>query len=194
VRRCGKPGSRLFHQLLELSADLSHDEGAAPPPQTPVSGLNALAQDEATGKRAMADDNFSGFGEAIRKAGEIFAEAVAAVSKTLENIASQAAMSDRERLLENWLRIARMSKDAIIIAIEQAYQYLEREVRRTAGAAASSSQSNPIDALVENWRKATEAFTSGNWNEEARKQADNIQKILAGGIRAWQRLWEPERK
>jgi hypothetical protein len=139
-------------------------------------------------------DNLSDIGEAIRKASEAYTQAIAAVSKALQNIATQSGGPDRDRLVENWLRVARMSKDGIITAIEQAYEFWEREVRRSAGGSTSARASNPIDAWVENWRKATEAFNAGNWGEEARKQAENVQKILTDGIRAWQRTWEPEKK
>ena len=139
-------------------------------------------------------DNLSDIGEAIRKASEAYAEAIAAVSKALQNIAAQAGGGDRDRLIENWLRVARMSKDGMITAIEQAYEFWEREVRRTATGNPSATRSNPMDALAENWRKATEAFASGNWSEEARKQAQNVQKILSDGVRAWQRMWESEKK
>jgi hypothetical protein len=138
-------------------------------------------------------DNLSDIGEAIRKATEAYTQAIAAVSKALKNIAAQASGGDRDRLVENWLRVARMSKDGMVTAIEQAYEFWEREVRRSAGGGAGKS-SNPMDAWSENWRKATEAFTSGNWGEEARKQAESVQKILAEGIRGWQRMWGPEKK
>src|SRR5437868_14506940 len=118
-------------------------------------------------------DNISGIGEALRKAGEAYAEAIAAVSKALQNLATQAGGGDRERLVENWLRVARMSKDGMITAIEQAYEYWERQVRQTATGSQSSRPSSPMDPWAENWRKATEAFTSGNWSDEARKQAEN---------------------
>ena len=139
-------------------------------------------------------DNLSGIGEAIRKASEAYAEAIAAVNRALQNLATQAGGGDRERLVENWLRVARMSKDGMITAIEQAYEYWERQVRQTAAGSQSSRPSSPMDAWAENWRKATEAFTSGNWSDEARKQAENVQKILSDGIQSWQRLWEPEKK
>jgi hypothetical protein len=135
-------------------------------------------------------DNLSDIGEAIRKASEAYAQAIAAVSKVLQKIAAEASGGDRDRLLENWLRVARMSKDGMITAIEQAYDFWEREVRRTATGSASTKQSSPIDSWAENWRKATEAFATGNWSEEARKQAETVQKILTEGIRTWQRVWE----
>ncbi len=139
-------------------------------------------------------DNLSDIGEAIRKASEAYAEAIAAVSKALQNIAAQAGGGERDQLIENWLRVARMSKDGMITAIEQAYEFWEREVRRGSTSGASAKPPNPMDAWAENWRKATEALASGNWSAEARKQAESVQKILTDGIRAWQRMWTPEKK
>lgn len=138
-------------------------------------------------------DNLSDVGEAIRKASEAYAQAIAAVSRALQNIVP-AGGADRERLVENWLRVARMSKDGMVTAIEQAFQFWENEVRRSTSGGTSARSSNPMDAWAENWRKATETFTSGNWNEDARKQAENVQKILADGIRAWQKMWEPQKQ
>lgn len=147
----------------------------------------------------MATDNLSGIGDAIRKASEAYAEALSAVGKALQNLAGGAGGGDRDRLVENWLRIARMSKDGMITALEQGFELWEREVRRTVAAARGGSQresSNPMDAWAENWRRATEAFSggAGSFGEEARKQAETVQKTLQDGLRAWQRLWEPEKK
>ena len=145
-------------------------------------------------------DNLSGIGDAIRKASEAFADAIAAVSKTIQGAAAQGGGADRDRIVEQWLRIARMSKDGVITAIEHGFEVWEREVRRTrtSGGESTKASSNPMDAWAENLRKATEAFTGGsgatNFGEEARKQAEAVQKTLADGIRAWQRLWEPEKK
>jgi hypothetical protein len=139
-------------------------------------------------------DNLSGIGEAIRKASEAYAEAISTMTKTLQNLAGQAGGMDRERMVENWLRVARMSKDGIITAIEQSYEFWEREVRRNMGGGPSANSTSPMDAWAENWRKATEAFSSGNWSDEARKQAENVQKVLADGVRAWQRMWQPEKE
>jgi hypothetical protein len=147
----------------------------------------------------MAADNLSGIGDAIRKASEAYVEALNAVGKALQNLAGGAAGSDRDRLVENWLRVARMSKDGVITALEQGFELWEREIRRTAATAkgaAPSASSNPMDAWAENWRRATEAFSggAGGLGEEARKQAESVQKSLQEGLRAWQRLWEPEKK
>ncbi|MBV8775403.1 MAG: hypothetical protein JO166_24180 [Deltaproteobacteria bacterium] len=139
-------------------------------------------------------DNLSDIGEAIRKASEAYAQAIAAVNNALQNIITQATSGDRDRLVDNWLNVARMSKDGIITAIEQAYEFWEREVRRSASGGTSARAANPMDAWAENWRKATESFTTGNWGEEARRQADSVQKILTEGIRSWQRMWDAEKK
>ena len=59
-------------------------------------------------------DYFSGVSEAIEKASVAFTETLSTVSSVLQNIAGQApAGADRDRIVENWLRIARMSKDGV---------------------------------------------------------------------------------
>lgn len=150
----------------------------------------------------MATEDLSSIGDVIRKAGEAFAETLAAVNKAVKDIAAQASGADREQMVENWLRAARMGKDGMVSALEQGFQWWERkvreQVRRTADAADAGSAkkpANPMEAWAENWRKATEAFTaSGDWPTAARKQAEAVQKTLQDGLRAWQRLWETEKK
>ncbi|MBE3605093.1 hypothetical protein IMX07_15900 [bacterium] len=146
----------------------------------------------------MANDTLAGIGEAIRKAAAAYADALSAVGKALQDVAGSAAGADRDRLVENWLRVARMSKDGVITALEQGFELWEREIRRTAALARSAGgerPSNPADVWAENWRRATEAFGNvGGWGDEARKQAEAVQKTLQDGLRAWQRLWEPDKK
>lgn len=146
----------------------------------------------------MASEDLSGIGEAIRKASEAYVEALTAVTRALAKLAAQTgAGPDRERMVENWLRVARMSKDGVIGALEQGFELWEREVRRmiAGGAGAAPKAANPIEAWADNWRKATEAFTgSGPWGAEARKQAEAVQEMLQESLRAWQRLWEPPKK
>lgn len=148
----------------------------------------------------MAKEDFPGIGDVIRKAGEAFAETLSAVDKAVKDLAAQASAGvDRDQMVENWLRAARMSKDGMVTALEQGFQWWERQireqVRRTASAAGAEKKPNPMEAWAENWRKATESFgASGKWTEEARKQAESVQKTLQDGPRAWQRMWEPEKK
>lgn len=146
----------------------------------------------------MASEDLSGIREAIRTASEAYVEALTAVTKALTNLAGQSGGgADRERMIENWLRVARMSKDGVVNALEQGFEMWEREIRRTATGktAAPWKSANPMEAWAENWRKATEAFAGSNaWGEEARKQAETVQQTLQEGLRAWQRLWEPPKK
>ena len=147
----------------------------------------------------MATDGFSAMAEAIRKASESYVQALTTVTKALQGLASQASGADRDRVVENWLRVARMSKDGIITALETGFQYWEAEIRRTVSAhnPAAAGAKNPMEAWAENWRRATEAFTTGpagNWSEELRKQSEAVQKSLQEGIRQWAQLWDPEKK
>ena len=148
----------------------------------------------------MSKDDFSGIGEVIRKASEAFADTLSAVNKAVVDFAKQAGGSaEREQMVAAWLRAARMSKDGMVNALEQGFQWWERQireqVRRGAGAGSEKHGANPMEAWAENWRKATEALgASGKWTEEARAQAESVQKTLQDGLRAWQRMWEPERK
>jgi hypothetical protein len=146
----------------------------------------------------MSSEDLSGIREAIRTASEAYVEALTAVTKALTNLAGQSSGgADRERTVENWLRIARMSKDGVINALEQGFELWEREIRRmaTGKPSASSNSTNPMEAWAENWRKATETFAGSNaWSDEARKQAEAVQKMLQDGLRTWQRLWEPPKK
>jgi hypothetical protein len=151
----------------------------------------------------MAKEDFPDIGDMIRKASEAFAETLSAVNKAVKELAAQAGAGvDREQMFENWLRAARMSKDGMVTALEQGFQWWERQVREqvrrtasAAGAGAEKKPANPIEAWAENWRKVTESFSaSGDWTEAARKQAESVQKTLQDGLRAWQRMWEPEKK
>jgi hypothetical protein len=142
----------------------------------------------------MADEGIS---DAIQKSGEAFAKAISSVGKALREASNLPGGSDRDRLLENWMRVARLSKDGVVSAIEQGFELWERQIRQMAsqGGKAEARPTNPMDAWTANWRTAMEAFTSGgNWNDEVRRQAETVQQTLTDGIRAWQRLFEPDKK
>ena len=151
----------------------------------------------------MATEDLSNISEVIRKAGEAFAETLSAVNKAVKDFTVHAGAGlDREQVIENWIRAARMSKDGMITALEQGFQFWERQLREqvrrsgsAAGAGAEKKSTNPMEAWAESWRQATEAFgASGKWTEEARKQAESVQRTLQEGLRAWQRMWEPGKK
>jgi len=139
-------------------------------------------------------DNLSGIGDAIRQAGEAYADTIATLTKTLLGSAGQAAEPNRQPVVENWLRLARMSKDGMVTALEHGFEIWEREIRRTTTpSGANAAPANPIDAWTENWRKAVDSFAGGAGTEEFREQAEVVRSRLAEGMRAWQRLWEREK-
>src|SRR6516165_1013801 len=73
---------------------------------------------------AMAKEDFSNIGDVIRKAGEALAETLAAVNKAVKDVAAQAGADvDREQMVENWIRAARMAKDGMVTALEQGFQW-----------------------------------------------------------------------
>lgn len=142
-------------------------------------------------------DNLSGIEEAIRQASQGFAEAIMAVSKSIQNAAKGGG--DRERAIENWLRIARMSKDGVITAIEHGFEVWEREMRRATsanGRSAPKASSQPMEAWAENLRKATDALLGRgpDSSDEMGRPIESVRKAVADSIRAWQRLWESEKR
>ncbi len=139
------------------------------------------------------------FADSIRKVTEAYAEGFSIMTKMLGTLPRDSA--EMRRLGEQWLRLARMIKDGTVTAIDQGFEFWERQVRQmldaTSAAAPATSLTNPMEAWAENWRKGLETMmaTGATWSEEARKQTDLLQKTVQEGLLAWQRLWQlPERK
>jgi len=139
------------------------------------------------------------FADAIRKTAEAYTEALSTVAKALPTLPAQDNEARRGQV-DQWLRLARMSKDGVVTALDQGFELWERECRRLMGAphaAGSAAQpANPMEAWAENWRKALEVFGAAGrpgdlWSDQARKQAELVQQTLQEGVRAWQRFWQP---
>jgi hypothetical protein len=154
-------------------------------------------------------DTFESVNEAIKQANEAYTAAISTLTRAVQDLPNATPSSDREPLIENVVGLARMSKNAIITAIELGFELWERQVRQTSALGRPSSsnrlaesapaesnpvRSNPIEVWAENWRKATEAFVSSSANEELRRQAQTMQSAFVEGIRVWQRLWQPEKR
>jgi hypothetical protein len=152
-------------------------------------------------------DTFESFAEAIRQANEAYAAAMMALSRAVQNLPATRPVVAPDAMVETVLSVARMSKDSVIAAIEQGFELWERQVRRISGTAVEATSkpaveppatrpnvatSNPMEAWAENWRSATAALMPAG-NEELRKQAESVQNAFVEGIRAWQRLWQPEK-
>jgi hypothetical protein len=101
---------------------------------------------------------------------------------------------------EQWLRLARMTKDGVVLAIEQGFAMWERECRRALAGGATpapvSSLPNPIELWADGWRKALDSLNAAArpddpWAAAARKQAETMQQMVQDGLAAWLRLWQP---
>ncbi|MGH7864679.1 MAG: hypothetical protein ACREQB_06795, partial [Candidatus Binataceae bacterium] len=68
-------------------------------------------------------------GNALRKMGEAYAEAISNMSAAAGDLRERPG-EERNRTLEYWLRVARMSKDGFVAAIDQGFERWEREMRR----------------------------------------------------------------
>ena len=143
----------------------------------------------------------AGFPEAIRALSEAYAQTLAVMARALESLPSQDGET-RRRLGEQWLAVARSSKDAYVAALEQGFTLWESECRRLAGAAAAPAArpapANPFEAWAETWKRSAEAFAAGGppgtpGAEAVRKQAEAAQQAMQEGLRAWQRLISPPR-
>ena len=136
--------------------------------------------------------------ETIRKTTEAYSQALATAMSLLA--AAPTTGGATSPAVEQWLRLARMTKDGLITAIEQGFELWEREYRRamTGASTAAPPAANPIEIWTENWRKALETMTAtpkpaDPWAEQARRQAETMQKTLQESLNAWQRLWAPPR-
>ncbi|MGH7947632.1 MAG: hypothetical protein ACREQF_00185 [Candidatus Binataceae bacterium] len=145
-------------------------------------------------------------GNALRKMGEAYAQALSNMNAAAGELRDRPG-EERNRTLEYWLRIARMSKDGFVAAIDQGFELWEREMRRALTAAparkpaarrprrAKKAPTNPLDAWTENLSKTAqsvrEALESGELGTRARKQAEQFANTLQDGLKAWQRLWQP---
>lgn len=145
-------------------------------------------------------DGLGNVAETIRKTTEAYSQALATAMSLLAAAPSTGAAANPA--VEQWLRLARMTKDGLITAIEQGFELWEREYRRAMsgapGAPAPPPETNPFELWTENWKKAVEAMTATQkpadpWTEQARRQAEVMQKTLQESLTAWQRLWSPPR-
>jgi len=122
--------------------------------------------------------------------------------KALEKLPKQGGDAHRQTV-EQWLALARMSKESVVAATNQGFDLWERECRRLVGAPHSPGPASVsgamIDALAESWRRTLVAFVPGGspedpWAERARRQAELVQQGLLDSLRAWQRLWQPPQR
>jgi len=109
-------------------------------------------------------ENDANFADAVRQTFEAYTEALSAVMKALEQLPKQGGDAHRQTV-EQWLALARMSKESVVAAINQGFDLWERECRRLVGAPHSPGPASVsgamIDALAESWRRTLVAFVPG---------------------------------
>ena len=109
-------------------------------------------------------ENAANFADAVRQTFEAYTEALSAVMKALEQLPKEGGDA-HPQTVEQWLALARMSKESVVAAINQGFDLWERECRRLIGAPHSpgpaSVSAAMIDALAESWRRTLVAFVPG---------------------------------
>jgi hypothetical protein len=144
-------------------------------------------------------DTYADMAETIKKATDLYVETLSAAMKRLEGLQKQTGAEHR-RLVEQWIRLTRMSLDGAIAVLEQGFALWEAQCRRLIGASTRTESGgappNPFEVWAESLRRAAATFapaaTTGDaWSAEVRKQVELVQQSLQEGLRAWQRLWEP---
>lgn len=137
------------------------------------------------------------FADAVRKTCEAYAEGLAAVTKALEGVSRQEGDTQRQAI-DQWMTLARTSKDNLIAALNQGFEIWERECRRLAGApmaGAMPTWTNPLEVWAETWKRSMDSLFGAAsqpgafWTEQARRQAELTQQAIQESLRAWQRLW-----
>jgi hypothetical protein len=135
--------------------------------------------------------------DAITRTTEAYTRALATAMSFLATASPREAASPAA---EQWLRLARMTKDGVLLAIEQGFVLWERECRRVLAGGATLAPGplplNPIEAWTDSWRKALESLNAAArpddaWAASARKQAEAMQQMVQEGLTAWLRLWQP---
>ena len=123
--------------------------------------------------------------DVIRRTNEAYAEALSTVTKALAGLARPGSEAQR-RLAEEWLRVARMGKDGMVTALNQGFEFWERECRRALGAL-PAEPGNPMEVWADNWRKTLDAFSGvpkvgEAWSDDARQQAERVQQTIQDGL------------
>lgn len=159
-----------------------------PAPAYPPSARPALTDPAPGDPRDIPD--------AIGNAWNAYAEGLTAVAHALESLPERRGDAQRH-VVDDWLGLARTSKESFVTAVDQSFEVFERECRRRAGVAHSArfdpGPVNPLERWAESWKDAGETLTAigssgGAYAEGARRHAESARHALEDGLRAWQRM------
>jgi len=126
-------------------------------------------------------ENAANFADAVRQTFEAYTEALSAVMKALEQLPKQGGDAHRQTV-EQWLALARMSKESVVAAINQGFDLWERECRRLVGAPHSPGPASVsgamIDALAESWRVRRARGQHPGGDRERRPVGSGVARVL----------------
>src|SRR5207244_13099430 len=92
-------------------------------------------------------ENDANFADAVRKTFEAYTEALSAVMKALEQLPKQGGDAHRQTV-EQWLTLARMSKESVVAAINQGFDLWERACRRLVGVPHDTGQDSESCLMI----------------------------------------------
>jgi len=156
------------------------------------------------GVTAVEKDDSAGFGKLLRDITRAYEDGLAAIGNAVGDLAKK-RIPDSERQIERWISVARTAKDGYVAAIDQGFAAWEQRIRHamTPGKSEPEKESgreqkpptSQLDAWVEEWRKANEAFMhsigESELGEEALKQAKELRKTFEAGLKNLAKLWQP---
>ncbi len=141
-------------------------------------------------------ETFPSILDAIRKTTEAYVDGLSTMTKAIESLPKLTGDAHHQ-WLEQWLTLARTSKNGVITALNEGFALWERECRRLMGAphAAIQPSLNPLEVWADNWKRTMDAFAASShlgqaWSEAVWKQAQLVQQTMQEGLSAWQQLWQ----
>jgi hypothetical protein len=148
-------------------------------------------------------DEPTGIGKLLRDLTRAYVDGLTSIGSAVADLAAR-RIPDAERQVERWISVARTAKDGYVAAIDQGFAMWERQIRRTLARANAHPEKetrrehkaagSPLEAWIEEWRKANESFTKSlsesGLGEEALKQAREFRKTFEGGLKNLQKLWQ----
>src|SRR5206468_12775783 len=93
-------------------------------------------------------ENAANFADAVRQTFEAYTEALSAVMKALEQLPKEGGDAQRQTV-EQWLALARMSKESVVAAIKQGFDLWARESRRLVGAPHLLGRASVSGAMIQ---------------------------------------------
>jgi peptidoglycan/LPS O-acetylase OafA/YrhL len=126
--------------------------------------------------------------EAIGRASDAYARGLSAAMAALESLPRLRGEAPRDAV-EQWLNLARMSKEGFIAGVSQGFERFERECRLALGAShppgSGGQAGDGLGRWAGSWMRADEPFAGDGRGDGASAQAEAVRQVLEEGMRAW---------